>query len=463
MKTLSALKIEQPFIALFGSGNSVHELSKEELALIRARAFMITINYAPVHLTGHLNMWSDHKVSAFLEQYYERNPKTCLFLARESRVKGKLLRKVDYWFSQKKENIKGNYTIVWALQLLEKYFPDKIILLFGVDMYAPNSQEAKWYDRYIKYDQVKRGTHYNIGRKLDQCAQQINRYCAQDQVINCNPKSRLDYFPKGDWRKILQLKNTERDKISALIPKFITRSSARLLTSFTKKKVMKHSIKELYQRYQGEDIYLFGTGPSLFKVDPAAYEDKICFGINYSFEVMPHMDHIFVHVVETYDAICRVVDNKKLVLPETLVHQWYKEPRKNKRPSRIPTHNTEALIYRIQDPREKNLNKKRISLAEDTDFFTWSCTTHSAIHIAAYAGAKNIYLIGMDYKLFPDGKVHFESKHSKIYGQQNWHALKKHQAGDEWITKKLEILGVNVLHFEEVSKIEEAPQVVQLS
>ena len=198
--------IHQPYIALFGSGNSIHDISQTEFAWIKANAFVITLNYAPIHLKGHLNIWSDRKVSDFLEAHYLSHPKNCLFWAQENRTTSAFSKKVDFWFNRKKEKLQGNYTIVWALQLLKKYFPEKKILLFGVDLYTDDQDQAKWYDRYTDYDKEKRGGNYRIFQKLNQCGQQLSRFVSPENVFNCNPESRLNHFEKVDWKVFLKLK-----------------------------------------------------------------------------------------------------------------------------------------------------------------------------------------------------------------------------------------------------------------
>ena len=55
-------------------------------------------------------------------------------------------------------------------------------------------------------------------------------------------------------------------------------------------------------------------------------------------------------------------------------------------------------------------------------------------------------MIGMDYALYPDGKVHFDSRHLPGYGGQRWHALAKHRQGDEWLTRELAKQGVEVIN-----------------
>lgn len=207
MNYLSKLTINQEVISLFGSGNSLLEMPEKELAYIRERSFVITINYGPIHFQSDMNMWSDVHVSQFLDDHYRTNKKDRLFLARTNGVGRKpidIKSKVDFWFDPRREKLRGNYTVVWALQLMKKYYPKKTVLLFGIDMYAESNEKAKWYDQYTNYDYQKRGKRFQITRKLNACAEQLKKFVGQsDQVFNCNPKSQLNLYQKVDYRKIL--------------------------------------------------------------------------------------------------------------------------------------------------------------------------------------------------------------------------------------------------------------------
>ena len=205
------------------------------------------------------------------------------------------------------------------------------------------------------------------------------------------------------------------------------------------------SITKLYRKYEDKDIYIFGCGPSLFQIDPERFRDEVCFGINFAFEAMPHIDWHFAHVIETYEAMKKVVDPAKMILPETLVRQWNRGQQPIL-PNRIAPDSPKSYIYPIQDPYSKLLTSKSTAIEKDTSIFTWSCTTHSAIHLAAYMGAKNIYLVGVDYKPFPGGHTHFESKHLPSYGEQSWNAMSKHRKGDHWLANELKKQGVNVIN-----------------
>ncbi|MEN0004405.1 MAG: hypothetical protein AAF798_09685 [Bacteroidota bacterium] len=726
-----ALAIEQPYIVLMGSGNSIQDISPQAFDFIKSRAFVITINYGPLRFKGHLNMWSDLKVSEFLEEFYRTHPKETLFLAQHRKVQKSFVSQVDYWFSPRQDQLKGNYTVVWALQLLQRFFPKKIILLFGIDMYALDPNRDKWYDQFTDFDRAKRGENYNIQQKLQSCAIQIQRYCRRTGVYNCNPKSKLTHFEKRDWRTILPLKITHLssdsgrqaiasaythkvlhrytnclsynlsdhsaaatknrqlqwadvlhhhqgiaplsptpqnallqtyspsasssdapalpylidiwddqhrpvaksiDRVNIMVcwptdqqvtdmPHFLeslrqvetkygqmvqlvignelqqeerlrkmqlahicidlgaagsyslvsleacaagtivlnranasTKTQMEALTGQTdlpfvpitptnlfeklcfyidhpgehhafsirarawmeqhwdprylvlhylkayfdialyghilakakspipterapftgvkmgqrgtslrkkplvsvrnkrKRPDYKHpegipaerSIQQLYQKYAGQEIYIFGTGPSLLKVDPALYKDKLCFGINFAFEHMPYMDYHFVHVVEVYEVLRKVVDPKQLILPETLVWQWRKGVKPPPRANRIPVNPPSSYVYPLQNPYLKNIQMKHVSLDQQADIFNWSTTLHSAIHLAAYMGARTIKLIGVDYRLFANGKVHFDSIYHPEYGQQKWHAHAKHKQGVEWLAYQLKQQGVRV-------------------
>ena len=111
-------RIEQDTIALFGSGNSVSDLGEEERAHLLKKCFVVTVNYAPVRLASHLNIWSDGRVSEFMAARYGDRPKDRLWLARVSERDRDVAGQVDFWFSPRTESLRGSKTVVWALQLM---------------------------------------------------------------------------------------------------------------------------------------------------------------------------------------------------------------------------------------------------------------------------------------------------------------------------------------------------------
>ena len=201
------IPISNDLITVIGSGHSVRDLSPEDFQFLKENSFVFTMNYAPVAYHGHVNMWSDKKVTTWMEMHYSAHSKETEFLVRDKALMDTshpLHSLVDYWFSQRQDHLKGNYTIVWLLQLLEKHFPDKQVLILGLDLYYTDSKLVKWYDSFTNYDQNKRG-RMNMDRKLIACSQQLDRFLKQKkQFINGNPKSEYKGFVRKDWRLLFK-------------------------------------------------------------------------------------------------------------------------------------------------------------------------------------------------------------------------------------------------------------------
>lgn len=206
-RTITDLHIDQPIISIFASGNSIHTLSPKDLAVIRSNSFLITMNYAPINIESHLNVWSDRIVSDWMENHYSKKDKDRLFLVREKAFSNEdslMKANVDYWFNERREQLLGNYTVVWLLQLIERHFSNHRILVFGLDFYADDHQQAKWYDKFTDYDRNKRNRN-SVDRKLNRCIAQLNQYIKRKPLfLNCNPESRYKGFKMVDWREVLQ-------------------------------------------------------------------------------------------------------------------------------------------------------------------------------------------------------------------------------------------------------------------
>jgi len=205
MKKLPELKINKPLITIFASGNSILNLTDEDFSLIRNKSFTIGLNYSVLKYHTDMIMWSDKKPSDFLQSYFSNNLKTQYLLSREkafSQEKHKvLIELVDFWFDERKDNLIGNYTIVWLIQLLKKTFPHMPIAIFGLDMIAPSNDQAKWYDKFTTIDKDHRGSKYPVWDKLKQCAEQMDRIENKDRIWNCNPQSLYKGFTfLTDWR-----------------------------------------------------------------------------------------------------------------------------------------------------------------------------------------------------------------------------------------------------------------------
>jgi len=186
-----------------------------------------------------------------------------------------------------------------------------------------------------------------------------------------------------------------------------------------------------------DTIFIFGTGPSIHRIrNPLYFKSRMCLGVNYSFEVIPYMDFVCVGEIETYERIRKVKDNHRLILPLGMNH--------HKTSTRKVIVNKEAIHYKFQNPLTP-LGEGKLGLDREALIFTYSTTTHSAIHIAAYMGAKKIFLLGCDYKNYSSGKVHFDSKYGgEAYNMQDWSALGKHRVGDIWLKEELAKMNIKL-------------------
>jgi hypothetical protein len=212
------LKIEQKYVSLFASGLSINELSQEDFKQIKDKSYMIGTNYFLLYYTPHLLFFSDPKTLDFNTEIISKNGKQCLILthkdAFELDMHSPFKMKVDYWFNRHHYKLYSNYTAIWALQLLKRFFPDKEILLFGFDFYVPETAygkdkilRVKCYDYKTDYDLKDRDTDRAL-RNLERFEKDLIDLKDNDEsfinnVWNCNLKSRTLVFKRKDWREIL--------------------------------------------------------------------------------------------------------------------------------------------------------------------------------------------------------------------------------------------------------------------
>jgi hypothetical protein len=203
---LNALTIDKQFISVFASGDSILKIPKEEIWKMKEKSFTIFLNYAPSNFTEKemdLLMFSDKIVANFLEEKLTTKPTYKLYSRPQAFVDkkpAKIYGWLDYMFDNNADSIFGNYTLTWLLQYLNAYFPNKTILVHGLDLVGL----GKWYDNYTDADKKKRGLHYNQLAKLRECAEQINKFVLKENIFNCNLESKYDGLIKKEWKEIIK-------------------------------------------------------------------------------------------------------------------------------------------------------------------------------------------------------------------------------------------------------------------
>ena len=210
-------------------------------------------------------------------------------------------------------------------------------------------------------------------------------------------------------------------------------------------------IKKLKNKYEGKDAIFYASGPSHLKHKEFNQISERCikFGINYIFENISNTDFLFVGEYETFLNVKKHYKEDKIIIPN--VNGLNKHGTSN----RIRIKSGKFFQYKIQDPlknKQQDLHNKYYGNKDQIGFISYTTTTQSAIHILCYMGFKRIFLLGVDYKLYDNNKVHFESKISSNYSNQNWNALQRMKNGDQYIFNQLEknfnckIINLNNIH-----------------
>lgn len=201
-----------------------------------------------------------------------------------------------------------------------------------------------------------------------------------------------------------------------------------------------HPIEQLHKRFAGRDILVLGCGPSLQSLDMAPYRDHLVLGVNFAFEKVERVDFNLFHAFEPLAAARGALDPGRLILPATLVRR----PGCGDATERVPTAVPGAYIYPLQNPSIRDPRRKTVGLERSARILSWTSVAHSAIHLAAYMGARAIVLEGMDCRPFPDGRVHFDTPLMPEYGEQAWSANAKHAIGIDWVSQQLRAQGIQV-------------------
>ena len=154
--------------------------------------------------------------------------------------------------------------------------------------------------------------------------------------------------------------------------------------------LFKNNIKSLKGKEQGKDIYILANAPSIKKEQLSLLRDKVTIGMNAN----PLLEQEFGFVSQYY-----VVSDKRFI----------NHPEKRKMCIEMLDKSTirvlRAELEEDDDNSIKNqtyyirvLGKNGFSMNLYKGYYFGATTTMLAIQLAAYLGAKNIYLLGMDLK-----------------------------------------------------------------
>lgn len=204
-------------------------------------------------------------------------------------------------------------------------------------------------------------------------------------------------------------------------------------------------IELLKNKYPNSHIAILGAGPSLDLVTKGMLADfDVVMGVNYNAAVFA-CNYVVFHDLKPAEAI---LDSKQYRSEQLLI------------PKKLKTAGGASLIC----PPEKFANCITFELGiqdsqaslnnKDQPFFHHASTVHTAIHIAAFMGAKSISLFGCDAKIAPDGR-----SHTTLVPQYNrgryWpvakdteNYLKRINRGYELLQEPLRKWGISIMRYE---------------
>lgn len=150
-------------------------------------------------------------------------------------------------------------------------------------------------------------------------------------------------------------------------------------------------------KFRGGDIAVLGAGPSLDHVTHAMLKQYDCvIGVNYN-ALEFDCDFVVFHDIKPAK---KVLDSNRYKANQLLVPLTLKDGRG--KPSEISQNVCKDwLIYEL-GPQDKDKPLKR----KDPPLFHHASTVHTAVHFAAFLGAKSVTLFGCDVKIAPDGRSH---------------------------------------------------------
>lgn len=168
-------------------------------------------------------------------------------------------------------------------------------------------------------------------------------------------------------------------------------------------------ISEIKNSHNGQDIYILAAGASMNMINPTFFEKKITVGVNRVCNFFK-CDYTVTKDSEGFSLIFNESLNKdnKVIISE---FQYGTRPRKNRTIDSKNVFYFDHFDKPGQRPMYQKINKNLEKLIVSHSTIT------SAIHFAAYMGAKNIFICGHDCAVV-NNKVTIDGYYSKIKPHQ---------------------------------------------
>ena len=153
----------------------------------------------------------------------------------------------------------------------------------------------------------------------------------------------------------------------------------------------------LANAHQGEDIYVIGSGPSCSYIEPEFFADRIAIGVNHAYKRFP-----VNYVIMKENLSERTTDLPLIASRYAFGSHQHPE-------------NKADYIFSHHDNRNNKIKWQDLQ-PNGERFVVSNSTITSAIHIAAFMGARAVFLVGHDCCEI-DGDLRFEG-YNKLHEQK---------------------------------------------
>lgn len=191
---------------------------------------------------------------------------------------------------------------------------------------------------------------------------------------------------------------------------------------------MTYPVSDLKNIHRGEDIYVLGSGPSMNHFNNAFFNNKIAIGIN---RVCGYIkcDYTILKDIEGLKEVRDSSHSGKIVASE-YAHGNYE--------CGLNVKDSVDFFFRHEHNKPPNHSPDLSAISKDSDKIVVSYSTiTSAMHLAAYMGAKNIFLCGHDCCEI-QGKAWIDGYYDNIKPVQQ-----DQQGYVEWL-KQIKLHSINV-------------------
>lgn len=158
---------------------------------------------------------------------------------------------------------------------------------------------------------------------------------------------------------------------------------------------MKRNISELKNQFKGNNVYVIGSGKSIDFYPDGFFEDKLTLGINKVWKYFNVDYSVFTHKNILFEA---VEAKQKCLVSDFDIGENSKTP--NHAENYL---NAGCWIYPVN---EYSFSSNLMKAEDGETIVTGQTTAIPTIHLAAYMGAKNIFLCGID-GVYINGEYNF--------------------------------------------------------